>query len=216
MEKHRIITNGALISRSNWREGVYQLSSITNNSEDKEVLDGLIIEGYETKFADETNTNGERFAQGCLDKFIREFYNEKDLNMPLVVEHSGSPEWIAGRVVYAEVNEVGFKYVAYIPRTYMYYEHVKNLLANKIIQGFSKYGYATKGHWVEDANEEFGGYFYVEEMAIINMAIVTTPANGAKFDEVGEIANAMRFVNKTKDKEEKAKVKDGFAAMFNK
>ena len=77
MEKHRIITNGALISRSNWREGVYQLSSITNNSEDKEVLDGLIIEGYETKFADETNTNGERFAQGCLDKFIREYYNER-------------------------------------------------------------------------------------------------------------------------------------------
>lgn len=211
IKPRRIVTNGALITKSNWREGVYQLSSITSNPDDKEILDGLIIEGYETKFADGTNTNGERFANECLDKFINEYYVEKGLNMPLVVEHSFDPEWIAGRIVYAAVDEIGFKYVAYIPRTYMHYDHVKNLLANQIIQGFSKYGWCTKGHWVDDANEEVGGYFYVEEMEILNMAIVTTPANGVRFDEVGEIINAMRFENKTK----KAKVKNGFAAMFN-
>ena len=207
----RIVTNGALISSKDWREGVYQLSSFTNNPDDKELLDGIIIEGYETKFADGTNTNGERFEPGCLDKFIHEYYVEKGLNMPLVVEHSFDPEWIAGRIVYAEVNEVGFKYVAYIPKTYMHYAHVKNLLANGIIQGFSKFGWCNQGQWIEDPEDKFGGYFLVQQMDIINMAIVTTPANGLRFDEVGEIMNAMRFENKTK----KAKVKNGFAAMFN-
>ena len=211
IKPRRIVTNGALISSKDWREGVFQLSSFTKNPEDKEVLDGLIIEGYEMKFADGTNTNGERFSSECLDRFINEYYVEKGLNMPLVVEHSFDPEWIAGRIVYASVDEVGFKYVAYIPKTYMHYEHVKQLLQNQILQGFSKYGWCTKGHWVEDDHEEMGGYFYVEEMDIINMAIVTTPANGVRFDEVGEIMNAMRFENKTK----KAKVKNGFAAMFN-
>ena len=211
IKPRRIVTNGALISSKDWREGVFQLSSFTKNPEDKEVLDGLIIEGYEMKFADGTNTNGERFSSECLDRFINEYYVEKGLNMPLVVEHSFNPEWIAGRIVYASVDEVGFKYVAYIPKTYMHYEHVKQLLQNQILQGFSKFGWCTKGHWVDDANEEIGGYFYVEEMDIINMAIVTTPANGVRFDEVGEIMNAMRFENKTK----KAKVKNGFAAMFN-
>lgn len=207
----RIVTNGALISSGDWMEGVYPLSSFTNNDEDKEVLDGIIIKGYETKFGDGTNANGERFEPDCLDKFIHEYYVEKGLNMPLVVEHSFDPEWIAGRVVYAEVNEVGFKYVAYIPRTYMHYDHVKSLLRNGIIQGFSKFGWCTQGQWIEDQQEEFGGYFLVQQMDIINMAIVTTPANGLRFDEVGEIMNAMRFANKTK----KAKVKNGFAALFN-
>lgn len=207
----RIVTDGALISSSDWMEGVYPLSSFTNNPEDKEVLDGIIIKGYETKFADGTNTNGERFEPGCLDKFIHEYYVEKGINMPLVVEHSFDPEWIAGRIVYAEVNEVGFKYVAYIPKSFMHYAHVRDLLRNGIIQGFSKYGWCTRGEWIEDSNEEFGGYFLVQEMRVLNMSIVTTPANGIQFDEVGEIMNAMRFENKIK----KAKVKNGFAALFN-
>ena len=210
---HRIVTDGALILTSDWREvETKPLSSITNNPEDKELLNGIIISGYETKFADGTNTNGEQFMPNCLDKWIQEYYVDKQLNMPLDIQHNMyDPQWLAGRIVYVEVDGVGFKYVAYIPRTYMHYEAVKNLLANKILQGFSKYGYATKGHWVEDQSEEFGGHFLVEEMRIISMSLVSVPANGIPFDEVGEIANALRFQNKT----HKGKVKDGFAAMFN-
>jgi len=89
---------------------------------------------------------------------------------------------------------------------------VKNLLAEKILQGFSKFGWATKGHWVDDENEEYGGYFLVEEMTLISMSLVTTPANGIPFEEVGEVANSTRFVNK---KKENGKVRNGFAAMFN-
>ena len=210
---HKIVTDGALISTSDWREvETKPLSSITNNPEDKELLNGIIISGYETKFADGTNTNGEQFMPNCLDKWIQEYYVDKQLNMPLDIQHNMyDPQWLAGRIVYVEVDGVGFKYVAYIPRTYMHYEAVKNLLANKILQGFSKYGYATKGHWVEDQSEEFGGHFLVEEMRIISMSLVSVPANGIPFDEVGEIANALRFQNKI----HKGKVKDGFAAMFN-
>lgn len=212
-EFRKIIANGALITTRDWDDvKTKPLSSITGNPDDKEVLDGIIISGYESKFADGTNTNLERFAPTCLDKFMREYYVEKQLNMPLVIEHrDGDPEWLAGRVVYAEVNEEGFKYVAYIPRDYMHFEVVKNLLKNKILQGFSKFGWATKAQWIDDPDEEYGGYYLVEEMDIVSMSLVTTPANGVKFESMGEIANATRFVHKKKEEQ----VKDGFAAMFN-
>jgi len=214
-EFRRIVADGALITTRDWDEVEGKpLSSITGNAEDRELLDGIIIKGYEYKFADGTNANGERFMPDCLDKFVREYYVEKQLNMPLDIQHNTyDPQWLAGRIVYVEVNEEGFKYVAYIPRDYMHYGEVKNLLKNKILQGFSKYGYASKGHWVDDKDEEFGGYFLVEEMFIVSMSLVATPANGIAFEEVGEIANALRFVNKHKTKKEQ--VKNGFAAMFN-
>lgn len=213
-EFRKIVCDGALITSRDWEEVHSKpLSQITGNPEDKEQLDGIIIRGYESKFADGTNTNGERFSTECLDKFIREYYIEKGLNIPLDVEHNTDPEWLCGRVVYAEVNDIGFMYAAYIPRTYMHYEDVKALLANKILQGFSKFGWCSKGHWVDDEHdEEYGGYFYVEEMVLLRLSLVANPANGIPFDEVGEVSNAIRFVNKTT---KKSKVRNGFAAMFN-
>jgi hypothetical protein len=214
VQMHKIVSDGALISSRDWEDVKGKpLSSITGDPDDKEVLDGLIISGYETKFADGTNTNGEQFLPTCLDKFIQEYYVDKKLNMPLDIQHNMyDPQWLAGRIVYVEVDGVGFKYIAYIPRTYMHYEEVKNLLSNKILQGFSKFGWATKGHWKDDDSEEWGGHFLVEEMAIVSMSLVATPANGIPFEEVGEIANATRFKNNTK---KQPKVSNGFAAMFN-
>lgn len=216
MQMRRIVADGALFSSKDWKEvETKPLSSITGNPEDTEIVDGIIISGYESEFAQGTNVNGERFMPNCLDKFIQDYYVSKGLNIPMDVQHQDSnPEWICGRIVYVEVNDRGFKYVGYIPRKYEHYEMVKNLLAEKILQGFSKFGWATKGHWIDDPDEEWGGYFLVEEMTLVSMALVTTPANGIPFDEVGEIANSTRFVNKHKKKD--GKVRNGFAAMFNK
>ena len=217
LQLRKIVADGALLSSRDWEDvKTKPLSSITGNPEDTEVVDGIIIKGYETKFADGTNGNGERFMPDCLDKFIQDYYVAKGLNIPLDVQHQDyNPEWICGRIVYVEVDDKGFKYVAYIPRDYFNFDKVKFMLKNQIIQGFSKFGWATKGHWVDDENdEEWGGYFLVEEMTLISMSLVTTPANGIPFEEVGEIANSTRFVNKHKKKD--GKVRNGFAAMFNK
>lgn len=193
-------------------------SDITKNAEDTEKLDGLLVYGYETKFADGTNTNCERYEKDCIDNFIKSYFVEKKLNMPVDIEHDGRPEWLAGRIIYIESNTVGFYYVAYIPRTYMHFEHVKSLLANKVLQGFSKCGWATdyEPHFNEDGSFD---YELIKEIEIVRMSIVSTPANGVPFEAVKEIKNATRF-NKLTDETDpdyetkKEKKSSAFAAMF--
>lgn len=212
MDKYRLIKDATLIG--DWEEITdLPLSSITKNDEDVEVLNGLIIKGYETKFAEGTNTNGERYTKTAIDDFIQSYFVEKGLNMPLDIEHDSRPEWLAGRIVYIESNSVGFYYVAYIPQTYMHYAHVKSLLKNKILQGFSKMGWSSDYEWVKDAKDEkFGGYMLIKQIDIVRMSLVSTPANGVAFEDVQEIVNATRFESKNKKEE---KVSNAFAAMFN-
>lgn len=215
-EFRKLVSDATLIG--SWEDiNAQPLSSITKNPEDTEILDGLVIRGYETKFAEGTNTNGERFTKDSIDKFIEEYFVEKKLNMPLDIEHNASPEWLAGRVIYIETNSVGFYYVAYIPKTYIHYDHVRSLLANKILQGFSKMGWATKGHWVEDKNDAvYGGYFLIEELEIVRMSLVSTPANGLPFEDVEEskVQDATRFRKAVEEEKEEDKVSNAFAAMF--
>ncbi len=216
-EWRRLKQDATLIG--DWEEiKALPLSSLTKNAEDTEVLDGLIVKGYETKFEDGTNTNGERYTKDSIDRFIQEYFVEKKLNMPVDIEHDSRPEWLAGRVIYIESNTTGFYYVAYIPRTYMHYEHVKSLLANKILQGFSKCGWATDWEWLRDpkTGEE---YELVKEIMVVRMSIVSTPANGVSFEKVQEIQNATRFRKLTDegdpDHETTKKESSAFAAMFN-
>lgn len=212
--KPRKLTQDAVLI-GDWSEiQSLPLSSITKNDADTEVLDGLILKGYETKFADGTNANGERYTKDAIDKFIQEYFVEKKLNMPVDIEHDRRPEWLAGRVVYIESNSTGFYYVAYIPRTFLYYDEVKGLLQNHILQGFSKCGWATDWEWLKDNNGN--EYCLVKEIQIVRMSIVSTPANGVNFERVQEIENATRF-NKVEEaaKEEDKKKSSAFAAMFN-
>ena len=45
-------------------------STITKNDQDNENLNGLIIKGYEMKFA-AINENREKYDPGCFDEFIQ-------------------------------------------------------------------------------------------------------------------------------------------------
>ena len=50
------------------------LETITRASEDKgKKLNGLLLYAYETKFADGTNENGERYTKDALDNFIERY-----------------------------------------------------------------------------------------------------------------------------------------------
>ena len=208
MEEKRIVQDSVLIGE--WKDVQdLPLSSITKRADDVEKLDGLIIKGYEMKWG-KTNENGERYAQGAFDDFIKDYYIKNGLNVVVDVQHDTRPEWLCGRLLYIETNTVGFYLVAYIPRTEQAFEAVKSKLQNGLLQGFSKFGFVDDGHYVFKDNGKVD-YFQIDKIRLFAASLVATPANGVPFEGVGEVKNRLEYVNKTHDVEEGAMNK-----MFNK
>ena len=208
MEEKRIVRDSVLIGE--WKDVQdLPLSSITKRADDKEKLDGLIIKGYEMKWG-KTNENGERYAQGAFDDFIKDYYIKNGLNVVVDVQHDERPEWLCGRLLYIETNTVGFYLVAYIPRTEQAFEAVKSKLQNGLLQGFSKYGFVDDGHYVFKDNGKVD-YFQIDKVRLFAASLVATPANGVPFEGVGEVKNRLEYVDKTHEVEEGAMNK-----MFNK
>lgn len=162
-------------------------------------LTGLILKGYEMKW-DQTNENGERYEKTAFDEFVQRYFVDRKLNMPVDINHEGWQNWQAycGRVLYIEVNSVGFYFVVNIPSNYRYYEDLKNMLQNGIIQGFSKEGWATEWQPIWNDDDSFN-YELIKKMDILSVSLVCTPANGIAFERMQEIKNALLFKNKTQD-----------------
>lgn len=195
IKKPQIVCDATLIGK--WEEITGQpASSITHNETDTEVLDGLVVYGYETKFGS-TNENGEQYSKTAIDKFIQDYFIEKKLNMPVDVEHDPRPEWLVGRVIYAESNNTGFYFVVYIPRSEEKYNTIKTKIENGLIQGLSKMGCPDWNtmQWIEDKKEVYGGHWLINDIRIFRMSLVATPANGVTFERVKEVKNAMTFVS---------------------
>ena len=208
MEEKRIVRDSVLIGE--WKDVQdLPLSSITKRADDKEKLDGLVIKGYEMKWG-KTNENGERYAQGAFDDFIKDYYIANGLNVVLDVQHDERPEWLCGRLLYIETNTVGFYLVAYVPRTEQAFDAVKSKLQNGLLQGFSKYGFVDDGHYVFKDNGKVD-YFQIDKIRIFSVSLVATPANGVPFEGVGEVKNRLEYVNKTHEVEDGAMNK-----LFNK
>ena len=167
------------------------LSTITKNDNDTEKLDGLILKGYETKF-NTVNENLEEYSPTALDSFIQSYFIDHKLNMVLDIQHRDDLDYLAGRILYIEVNTVGYYIVAYIPRTYIHYEQVKNLIQEGILQGFSKMGFATD---YEDIYNSDGTWSHcvIKEMQLMSISLVTMPANPIPFEKVQEIKNRLTF-----------------------
>lgn len=205
------VRNDVLIG--DWKE-VQGLQAQTINAQlAAEDLDGIIIKGYEMRFADGKNWNGEVYEQTAYDDFIKSYFVEQKLNMTVDVEHGGSWDWrnVCGRVLYCEVNTVGLYFVIYVPKTYADYDRVLWGLKNGIIQGFSKEGYVD---W-EDTEYIFktdGTFDYelIKRVKITRVSLVTMPANGLPFEKMQETRkDALVFESKNKDKA------DTLEAMFN-
>ena len=180
-----------------------------------ETLNGLLIRGYEMKFADGKNQNAEIYDKTAYDDFIKSYFVERGLNMPVDIEHQGFYDWrnICGRVLYCEVNSVGLYFVIYVPRTYADYDSLMWGVKNGIIQGFSKEGFVDwrDTEYVFDKDGNFD-YELIHKMQIVRVSLVTTPANGLPFERMQETRqNALHFVNKTEKKAEQ----DTMSAMFN-
>ena len=179
-------------------------SQLTKRDEDTALLDGLIIRGYEMEW-DKTNENYERYAKDAFDKFIKDYFIDRGFNLVVDIEHAGvDPLWLAGRVAYAEINSRGMYYIVYIPRTYVYFDIVRNLLQEGILQGFSKMGYATD--WEDVYNKQTGEFMYqlIKEFKLLAMSLVSTPANGMQFEKLQEVKrNGLVFRNIEKEQAQK-------------
>ncbi len=174
-----------------------ELSSITKNDGDKELLSGMIISGYEMKFG-KVNENMEVFDKGCLNEYLEEYFVKNKLNVPVTILHRDDLQHLAGRVLVVESNGVGFYFVVYIPKTYVNYQIVRDNIKEGILQGFSKEGWSTEYEYRYKQDGEFD-YILIKKMQIINLSIVAAPANSLSFDAIKEtkIQNATKFVNNT-------------------
>lgn len=179
-------------------------SQLTKRDEDTALLDGLIIRGYEMEW-DKTNENYERYEKTAFDKFINDYFIDRGFNLVVDIEHAGfDPQWLAGRVIYAEINSRGMYYIVYIPRTYVHFEMVRDLLQEGILQGFSKMGYAT--NWEDVWNKQTGEFLYelITEFKLLAMSLVSAPANGMQFEKLQEVKrNGLVFRNIEKEKIQK-------------
>lgn len=179
----------------NWEEvSGLELSKITKKDTDTAKLDGLIIKGYETKFG-KVNENRERYEPGCLDEFVQRYFIDNGINMVVDVQHGWTVDDQIGRVIYLEVNTVGFYFVAYIPRTVARYEQVKNLLSEGILQGFSKCGWAPDYDYIYTENGDYD-YTIIRKMEITSVSLVTSPANPIPFESYAEtVRNRLEYRN---------------------
>lgn len=178
---------------SSWEEvDKVKMSAITKRDTDTATLDGIIVKGYEMKY-NTTNENGERYAAGCVDKFINDYFVANDLNVPIDVMHGCRFEDLVGRVLLIESNSVGFYIVGYIPRTAPRFEQIKNALKEGLLQGFSKCGYTTDYDFIYKKDGSFD-YMLIKETAICSVSLVSTPANRIGFDKVAEVQNSTAFV----------------------
>lgn len=203
--KKRLVRDGVLLG--DWQEvSGLPLSSVTKKDADTATLDGLIIKGYETKF-NVTNENGERYAPNCLDKFVQQYFVDHELNMVVDLQHNWDIDSQIGRVIYLEVNTVGFYFVAYVPRIVARYEQVKALLREGILQGFSKMGWATDYEYRYTRDGEFD-YVEIKEFQLCSVSLVTMPANAIPFEAIGEpVKDGLQFVNRLTEEQPKPKPK---------
>jgi hypothetical protein len=94
-------------------------------------------------------------------------------------------------------------YIVYVPRTYVHFDMVRDLLQEGILQGFSKMGYATDWEWKWKPDGDFD-YELIKEFKLLAMSLVSTPANGMQFEKLQEVKrNGLVFRNIDKEQTHK-------------
>ena len=190
-----------------------ELSKITRNEGDKEILTGMIISGYEMKFG-KINENREMFEPTCIDEYMQDYFVKNKLNVPVTILHRDDILHLVGRVLVVETNTNGFYFVVYIPRGIVGYDDIKLKIKEGILQGFSKEGWSEE-YEVKYTKDGAFDYILIKKLIFASLSIVATPANSLRFDKVGEtmnIINSTKFVNKNTPDE---KPSEDLSEIFN-
>lgn len=179
-----------------------ELSKITRNEGDKELLTGLIISGFEMKFG-KINENREMFEPSCIDDYMENYFVKNKLNVPVTILHQGDLMHLCGRVLVVQTSGSGFYFTVYIPKKYIHYDVLLNNIKEGILQGFSKEGWADE-YEVKYTKDGTFDYILIKKLIFASLSIVSTPANRLRFDSVGEtlnIINSTKFIKSEPKKE---------------
>ena len=130
---------------------------------------GFKVKGLLTTF-DVINENGQIFKANSYDKFINEYFIKNSINIPLDIMHERGIEYLAGVVETLEQTSSGVSLTAYIPKGVYYYNLIKLLIDNGILQGFSNYGY-SKDYDISGEN------FIVKDFSLISVSLVDVPGD---------------------------------------
>lgn len=171
---------------------------------------GIEVKGMLTKFG-ETNVNGMLFDKSSYDKCVSEYFEKNDLNIPVDIQHVRDAQHLAGVARKFVKKQGGIEITAFIPKGVYFYNLIKVLLDNGVLQGFSNYGYLTDWDWEEtvDANGKRGETLTVKEFQLISASLVDVPADvNSKF--VSNSTSFEGFPTKTKKKE-----KDIYNLLFS-
>ncbi|MCD8097976.1 MAG: hypothetical protein LUE31_08080 [Lachnospiraceae bacterium] len=143
--------------------------TVRKNEAGEEV--GFALSGLLTRF-DSVNENGQQWQSTAYDEGLTNYFEKNDLFVPLDLQHERDIRSLAGRLESLEKTEEGILIEAYVPRGVYYYNLIKTLLDNYILQGFSNYGYVTRGHIADDV-------LHVEAFQLISASLVDVPADTA-------------------------------------
>lgn len=143
--------------------------SIRKNPDGEEV--GFTLSGLLTRF-DSINENDQQWQSTAYDEGLQNYFEKNNLFVPLDLQHERDIRSLAGRLESLEKTEEGILIEAYVPRGVYYYNLIKTLLDNHILQGFSNYGYVTRGHITDDV-------LHVEGFQLISASLVDVPADTA-------------------------------------
>lgn len=136
---------------------------------------GIRMKGLVTSF-DIKNENGQVFKANSYDNFVKDYFIKNSVNVPIDIMHvRNDVRHLAGVAEKIEVEKNGIILQSFIPKGVYYYNLIKILIDNGILQGFSNYGYARDYELKENG-------FEIRDFALLSISLVDVPADtGAVF-----------------------------------
>lgn len=132
--------------------------------------EGDIVFTAQLKRWGEKNLNGEVYTEKSYANFIRDYYEEGGLNVPLTLNHQGSFDvnYVVGIVEKMESDEKGLNVTCRVFAQCIT-AHNKALIERGALQGVSDEGWATS--WHEENNS-----IVMDDVQLLAVSIVTTPS----------------------------------------
>lgn len=144
---------------------------------------GFEVTGMVTDFKT-ANQNGQKFERNSYDRFVKEYFEANELNIPIDLMHIRDAFHLAGVAKKFTKKDGGVQVVAFIPKGVYFYNMIKILLENGVLQGFSNYGYINDYDY-DRANNEI----IVKDFQLISISLVDVPSDvSGKF-----VSNATNF-----------------------
>lgn len=132
---------------------------------------GFEVDGMLTTF-DLVNANGMAFRSESYDRFVTDYFQRNDLNVPVCLDHIDNDiRLAAGHVSRMEKTADGVVMTAFVPRYAYYYDLIKSMIEGGDYQGFSNCGGVAAGEWDEQGN------LVISDFELLHVAIVRTPAD---------------------------------------